>query len=118
LYEAYNKYKRSPKEERTFNGIVFDSKKEMQRYQMLLVLQKKGVIQDLSLQPVIELQESFQYKGKTIRAIQYKADFKYNEGVLTVIEDVKGMKTKEYMIKKKLLLMQIKDDPMIEFRET
>lgn len=117
-YEKYEKYHRSPKEDRTNDGIVFDSKKEMKRYCILKLLEKNGEIQNLELQPVIELQESFKYDDKTIRAIQYKADFKYNEGVLTVIEDVKGMKTKEYIIKKKLLLMQIKNDPMIEFRET
>lgn len=117
-YIKCEKYNRSAKEDRTYDGIVFDSKKEMKRYLVLKLLEKNGEIQNLELQPVIELQESFRYKGKAIRAIQYKADFKYNEGVLTVIEDVKGMKTKEYIIKKKLFLMQIKDDQMIEFRET
>lgn len=118
LYEAYNKYKRSPRSERTYNGIVFDSKKEMTRYQMLLILQKKGVISDLSLQPEFILQDKFVYQGKVVRAIKYKADFKYLQDGKTVIEDTKGMKTKEYLIKKKLFLMQIKDDESIEFRET
>lgn len=118
LYEAYNKYKRSPKEYRTFNGIVFDSKKEMIRYQILLVLQKKGVISDLSLQPEFILQDKFVYQDKIVRAIKYIADFKYLQDGKTIIEDTKGMKTKEYLIKKKLFLMQIKDDESIEFRET
>lgn len=117
-YDKRNKYCRSPRSERTFNGIVFDSKKEMIRYQMLLVLQKKGIISDLSLQPEFILQDKFVYQDKIVRAIKYIADFKYLQDGKTVIEDTKGMKTKEYLIKKKLFLMQIKDDESIEFRET
>lgn len=117
-YDKRNKYCRSPRSERTFNGIVFDSKKEMTRYQMLLVLQKKGVISDLSLQPEFILQDKFVYQDKIVRAIKYIADFKYIQDGKTVIEDTKGMKTKEYLIKKKLFLMQIKYDESIEFRET
>ena len=40
------------------------------------------------------------------RECSYKADFKYEEGLKTVVEDVKGFRTKEYIIKRKLLLYQ------------
>ena len=45
--------------------------------------------------------------GKVIeRECSYKADFKYEEDGKTVVEDVKGFRTKEYIIKRKLLLYQ------------
>lgn len=117
-YEKYEKYHRSAKEDRTYDGIMFDSKKEMKRYLVLKLLEKNGDIQNLELQPVIELQESFKYDGKTIRAIQYKADFLYYENGKMIYEDVKGMKTKEYIIKKKLLLKKLLNEPNVGFKET
>lgn len=117
-YRKREKYNRSAKEDRTYDGIVFDSKKEMKRYLVLKLLEKNGEIQNLELQPVIELQESFKYDGKTIRAIQYKADFLYYENGKMIYEDVKGMKTKEYMIKKKLLLKKLLNESNTEFKET
>ena len=55
-----------------------------------------------------ELQPSFEHPetGKTIRAIKYIADFTYID-VKTGrrhIEDTKGFHTKEYELKKKLML--------------
>ena len=44
-------------------------------------------------------------KGKVIeRAVKYKADFRYKQNGEIVVEDVKGVKTKEYVIKRKLML--------------
>ena len=40
------------------------------------------------------------------RECSYKADFTYEEGIKTVVEDVKGYRTKEYIIKRKLMLYQ------------
>ena len=71
-----------------------------------------GVIRDLKLQPEFALQEAFTTSlGERVRAIKYRADFSYRravkEGVDTrwevVVEDVKGYKTKEYELKKKLM---------------
>lgn len=43
--------------------------------------------------------------GKVVeRECSYKADFVYTEGGETVVEDVKGYRTKEYIIKRKLML--------------
>ena len=120
-----NKYGVSPKEQRTYNGIVFDSKAEMKRYKELVLLQSTGNISNLALQPEFVLQEPFIYQGKKYQAIKYKADFSYYEWNVdkygmkhifgkTIIEDVKGRKTKEYQIKKKLLLAKYPD---INFRE-
>ena len=86
------------------DGIVFDSKRERQRYCELKLLEKAGKIKDLSLQHKFELQPSFKKNGITFRKITYIADFVYFdlERMKIVVEDVKGFKTKEYQLKKKL----------------
>ena len=99
------------------DGILFDSKKEARRYSELKILEKSGIISNLELQPSYELQEKFRDRnGKAIRAINYIADFKYydNERQEIVVEDVKGMKTDVYNIKKKMF---IKKYPEIIFKE-
>ena len=85
-----------------FNGITFDSKAEETRYKQLLLMQKANYITDLELQPRFLLQESFKKNGKTYRKIEYIADFMYEEKGKVIIEDVKGMETKEFKIKRKL----------------
>lgn len=90
------------------DGQVFDSKKEANRYQELLLLEKAGMIKNLSRQVKFVLIPSQRDEnGKLIeRECSYKADFMYEEGIKTVVEDVKGYRTKEYIIKRKLLLYQ------------
>lgn len=98
------------------NGIVFDSKLEAKRYSELKLLEKANLIDDLQLQPSFELQPSYKKNGKTIRAITYKADFSYfdKEKGRLVIEDTKGMKTKDYLIKKKMFEYKFPDLSIIE----
>ena len=86
------------------DGITFDSKKEAERYCELKLLEKAGKIKDLTLQYKFELQPSFKKNGKTFRAITYIADFTYLdlERMKNVVEDVKGYRTKEYQLKRKL----------------
>jgi hypothetical protein len=98
----------------TVNGITFDSKKEAQRYMELMMLQKAGVIEHLRCQVEFELipaqhelirKDGKLKKGKLLeRKCVYKADFVYFENGQIVVEDVKGMKTKDYIIKRKLML--------------
>lgn len=90
------------------DGQKFDSKKEANRYQELLLLEKAGVIKNLSRQVKFVLIPSQRDEdGKVIeRECSYKADFTYEEGIKTVVEDVKGYRTKEYIIKRKLMLYQ------------
>jgi hypothetical protein len=108
------------------DGIVFASKKEAQRYSVLKVLEKTGIISDLQMQvPYLlipeqrEPEEWVPYKkpvkgevgrwkpGKVIeRRCVYVADFVYEQDGETVVEDVKGRRTKEYILKRKLLLHQ------------
>lgn len=89
------------------NGHTFDSKKEANRYSELLLLERAGAIHDLRTQVKYVLIPSQRSKetGKVIeRECSYKADFVYTEGGETIVEDVKGFRTKEYIIKRKLML--------------
>ncbi len=81
------------------DGIVFDSKREAQRYIDLCILRRAGEIRDLELQTRYVLEVNGQ------RITTYRADFKYfDERTKEVtVEDCKGHKTREYIIKKKLM---------------
>jgi len=84
------------------DGITFDSKREADRYCELKLLQRAGRITDLRLQVPFELQPAFTVNGKKVRPIHYIADFMYKENGVYVVEDVKGQRTKEYMLKRKM----------------
>lgn len=97
------------------DGIQFDSKREANRYSELLLLEKSGAITDLKRQvkftllpsQYIEVYENGKIKNKCIeRPCTYVADFTYidNETKALVVEDTKGFKTKDYVIKRKLML--------------
>ena len=89
------------------DGITFDSKKEARRYKELLLLEKAGAIQDLQTQVKYVLIPSQRIDGKVVeRECAYKADFVYTENGETVVEDTKGFKTKDYIIKRKLMLKE------------
>ncbi len=84
----------------TVDGQVFDSKKEANRYKELRLLEKAGAIKDLRMQVKFTLipAQRDEATGKVVeRECSYKADFVY-------VEDVKGFRTKEYVIKRKLML--------------
>ena len=100
----------------TVYGITFDSKKEANRFCQLRLLEKAGKIKDLRLQHPFVLQPLFKKNGKTIRAITYIADFVYYdlEKMKIVVEDVKGFKTKEYMLKKKIFEYKFPDLTIVE----
>lgn len=70
------------------DGITFDSKKEAQRYTELKLLEKAGKITGLQLQREFEL----------IPAQREHTNEIYEKG------PNKGMRTKEYIIKRKLML--------------
>lgn len=87
------------------NGIVFDSKREQRRWSELLLLERAGAIQNLRRQVKYELIPSQRIAGKVVeRAVSYIADFVYAEDGVEVVEDTKGFKTPDYIIKRKLLL--------------
>lgn len=98
------------------NGERFDSVKEFDRWKELLLLEEHGGITDLRRQVKFTLIPA-QREGETItaRGIQrpgkvierecfYVADFVYEQDGQTVVEDVKGMKTDTYLLKRKMLL--------------
>ena len=91
----------------TVNGITFDSRKEANRYTELVLLERAGKISGLERQVKFELIPSQRVDGKVVeRACHYVADFVYMENGTKVVEDVKGYKTPEYIMKRKLLLKE------------
>ena len=86
-------------------GMAFDSAKEYNRYCELRLIEKSGAITDLQRQVRFVLLPVQRVDGKVVeRACTYIADFVYKERGETVVEDVKGVKTKDYIIKRKLML--------------
>lgn len=79
------------------NGIVFASKREAARYSALKIMQDNGTIQNLRVQVPFELEVN----GSVV--CRYVADFVYEYKGETHVEDVKGMRTPVYKLKKKLL---------------
>ena len=110
----------------TIDGILFDSHAEALRYMELKLLMQTGIVKDIECQPVFVLQPGFWKccdcheiwgsldikKGKCrlcggkvpkTSAITYIADFRitYADGHQE-IEDVKGMETALWKLKRKL----------------
>ena len=81
------------------DGRVFASRAEARRYSELCLLEKAGEIKRLETQPVYPIVVN----GKKI--CTYIADFRYFDSGFSreIIEDVKGMKTPVYRLKKKLV---------------
>jgi hypothetical protein len=106
-YAAPNKYRAQPTE---VDGIRFHSKKEARRYTELKLLVKAGEIHDLELQPRFPLMVPMRGSGpyERVHVADYVADFRYRQGKqgLLVVEDVKGMKTPVYRLKKKMVEAQ------------
>lgn len=87
------------------DGIIFDSKREADRYRELRAWEKAGVIYGLTRQQVFTLLPNQKTDGKVVeRAVTYKADFCYYRDGEYVAEDVKGVRTPDYIIKRKLML--------------
>lgn len=87
------------------DGHRFDSMKEAKRYRELKALQDRGEISNLRMQIPYELVPHQKIDGKVVeRSVVYYADFVYDYKGSTVVEDTKGFKTPEYIIKRKLML--------------
>ena len=99
------------------DGILFDSKKEAERYKVLKQMEQDGRISELHLQAEFILIPSQKYSDMpTERAVKYRVDFYYfdEETLRWTAEDVKGFRTKDYIIKRKLLKYKF---PYILFKE-
>ena len=100
----------------TRNGITYDSVQEYKRHCELLLLEKAGAITELRRQEQIILiphqrepdtigVRGGRKPGKVIeRAVTYVADFTYKEDGKLVVEDTKGYRTKDYLLKRKMAL--------------
>lgn len=89
----------------TVDGMKFDSRKEYFRFCELRLLERAGAISDLDRQVKFELIPSQKVDGKVVeRPVHYIADFVYKQDGKNVVEDTKGFKTKDYIIKRKLML--------------
>ena len=87
------------------DGMTFDSVKEYRRYCELALLERAGQITDLKRQVKFELIPTQRIDGKVVEyPCSYVADFVYMENGKQVVEDTKGVKTKDYIIKRKLML--------------
>lgn len=88
------------------DGVWFDSKKEANRYQDLVLMQKAKLIRDLTTQRVFVLAPAVVLNGRKRPGLRYKADFTYfddTKGGEFVVEDTKGFKTEGYKIKRHLM---------------
>ena len=126
MYSKYNSRKVA------VDGIAFDSVKEARRYKQLKLLQLAGEISDLRMQVPFELVPAQYERSKSVysrgakkgqpkrgrcieKAVTYFADFVYSENGRRIVEDAKGMRTKDYVIKRKLFRWRYGDQ--YDFRE-
>jgi hypothetical protein len=97
------------------DGIRFASRAEARRYQELKLLVAAGEINSLVVHPQYPLFP--EDKRRKLRAVVYEADFMYIEEATgtKVVEDVKGVRTAVYRLKRNILLRTLA--PGWEFRE-
>lgn len=85
------------------NGIYFDSQGEYERYCYLRMLEKTGDISDLRFHDkkdhIILIDDPH---------VKYIPDFCYTENGKNVVEDFKGYQTKEFILKKKIIISKMK----------
>tara|TARA_R110002020_G_scaffold51096_1_gene144780 strand:+ start:3229 stop:3645 length:417 start_codon:yes stop_codon:yes gene_type:complete len=112
-----------------YQGILFDSKLERDRYIYLLQKVKDGAISKLQLQKPFELiptQERGENKvpsiskTKNIRKTQYFSDFTYlrHRDMKWIINDVKGRTMEVYKLKLKLVILNYCSGQGWNFLET
>ncbi|MGO4304214.1 DUF1064 domain-containing protein [Cupriavidus sp. RAF12] len=88
----------------TWNGQTFDSRREMERYSHLLLLERAGHIQQLERQVVFVLSPAVVIAGRKRPALRYVADFVYRDAAGNqVTEDAKGAVTDVYRVKRHLM---------------
>lgn len=102
---TYSKKSKYGSRKVTIDGVTYDSLKEYHRFCDLKLMQRAGIITGLQRQVKYELIPTQRINGKMIeRPVNYYADFVYKMDRQLVVEDVKGYKTPEYVIKRKLML--------------
>lgn len=102
--QKVSKYRAQPV---VVSGVRYASKSEEKRHRQLLLLQQSGEISDLNMQVSFELVPSVRFEGSSRAkpAMRYVADFVYlDKSGKRVIEDVKGVLTPEFQLKRHLML--------------
>ena len=95
------------------DGYIFDSRAEGARYLELALMEKAGVIQELTVHPAYVLEPRATVNGHKLRAITYVADFSYLEDGQRVVEDCKGYATPVFRLKENLFRRR---HPDLDFR--
>lgn len=91
----------------TIEGVTFASAREAARYQDLRLLERAGEIRQLVLQPryglyVTPFGTVARDLAEIVKCGDYVADFQYTTAAgATVVEDVKGVRTPVYRLKRK-----------------
>lgn len=96
--------------------MTFDSQKEYRRFCELCLLERAGKVADLQRQVKFVLIPA-QHEPDTIgarggvkrgklleREVSYVADFVYTEDGKRIVEDTKGFRTADYILKRKMML--------------
>ena len=92
------------------DGIVFDSRKEGQRWKELKVLESSGEIEKLERQVKFQLlpRQTGSDGNVLERKVEYVADFVYIRDGKVIVEDVKGYRGggayEVFKLKKKMML--------------
>lgn len=89
----------------TINGINYDSKKEYDRHCILKIKEKAGEISELKFH-----ESSMNIILQKEPQIKYEPDFCYFEKGIYIIEDVKGYQTKEFKLKKKMIINKLNNN--------
>lgn len=101
---AYPKKRKNKYRARKFGG--YDSTKEHRRANQLKLMQRAGLISSLREQVKYVLVPTQRAPDGSLleKECSYHADFVYDKDGVTVVEDTKGFRTPEYIIKRKLML--------------
>lgn len=81
----------------TVYGIEFHSKHEAERYVVLRALNAQGLIRGLCMQ------QPYKLNVNGVLIAKYISDFEYLDNGEWVVEDAKGFRTREYIMKRKLM---------------
>lgn len=85
-------------------GVTHDSKRESAHWEVLKLLERSGQISELQRQVSYELAEAVVLDGRKRPPLRYVADFVYRDSAgQVVVEDVKGVRTQGYRIKRHLM---------------
>ncbi|WP_223272145.1 DUF1064 domain-containing protein [Pandoraea pnomenusa] len=93
-------------EKTEIDGIKFDSRREAARWVVLRGQEARGQIEELARQVSFELAPAVVIAGRKRPALRYMADFVYRRDGERVIEDVKGVITEGYRIKRHLMAVK------------